>query len=43
MAKLSDVNTGDIRDAIRLGCRSMQRVFNADDDDIPFFSVPGAS
>lgn len=34
---LRDVNTTDIRDAIRLGCRAMGRVFNADDNDIPFF------
>ena len=39
MTKLSDVNTRDILDAIRLGCRTMERVFNADDDDIPFFSA----
>lgn len=37
MAKLAQVNTDDIADAIRLGCRTMCRVFNADDDDIPFF------
>ncbi len=35
---LSDVNTTDIEDAIRLGCLTMCSVFNADDDDIPFFS-----
>ena len=34
---LADVNTTDIGDAIRLGCRTMCSVFNADDDDIPFF------
>lgn len=37
MATLRNVNTADIRDAIRLGCRTMSSVFNADDDDIPFF------
>ena len=36
MSKLNDVNTTDIRDAIRLGCRTMCNVFNADDNDIPF-------
>ena len=35
---LSDVNTTDIEAAIRLGCRTMCSVFNADDQDIPFFS-----
>ena len=34
----ADVNTTDIENAIRLGCRTMCSVFNADDDDIPFFS-----
>ena len=38
MAKLNNVNTTDIREAIRLGCRTMCSVFNADDNDIPFFS-----
>ena len=37
MGKLSDVNTTDIPGAIRLGCQAMCSVFNADDDDIPFF------
>ena len=37
MVKLNHVNTTDIREAIRLGCRTMSSVFNADDDDIPFF------
>lgn len=36
---LTDVNTTDIADAIRLGCRTMQSVFNADDHDIPFFQA----
>ncbi len=35
--KLHDVNTTDIRAAIELGCRTMQSVFNADDNDFPFF------
>ncbi|MCY3708693.1 MAG: hypothetical protein OXG26_07320 [Caldilineaceae bacterium] len=34
---LADVNTTDIASAIRLGCRTMCSVFNADDDDVPFF------
>ena len=29
--RLRDVNTTDIKDAIRLGCRNMQSVFDADD------------
>ena len=37
MARLNHVNTADIGDAIRLGCRTMCSVFNADDNDIPFF------
>jgi len=37
MAKLSDVNTTHIRAAIELGCRTMCSVFNADDNDMPFF------
>ena len=39
MAKLSDVNTRDIRDAIELGCRTMSSVFDSDDRDIPFFGA----
>ena len=35
--KLSNINTTDITDAIRLGCRMMSNVFNADDNDMPFF------
>ena len=38
MSKLRHVNTTDIPAAIRLGCRTMGSVFNADDGDIPFFS-----
>lgn len=37
MARLQNVNTTDIADAVRLGCRTMCSVFNADDDNIPFF------
>jgi hypothetical protein len=38
MSKLNDVNTTDIRDAMRLGCRTMQSVFDADDEKgVPFF------
>ena len=37
MTRLNHVNTTDIRDAIRLGCRTMCSVFNANDNDIPFF------
>ena len=37
MAKVSNVNTTDIRDAIRLGCRNMCNVFNADDNDVPYW------
>jgi hypothetical protein len=36
-AKLADVNTGDLRDAIRLGARSIARTFDADDHNRPFF------
>ena len=39
MTRLDDVNTKDVLSAIRLGCETMQRVFNADDDDIPFFGA----
>jgi hypothetical protein len=37
MTRLQNVNTTDIAAAIRLGCRTMQNVFNADDNNIPFF------
>ena len=37
MSKVADVNTTSIAEAIRLGCQTMQSVFNADDDFIPFF------
>ena len=39
MVKLADVNSTDILDAIRMGCRTMSNVFNADDNDIPFFGA----
>ena len=35
--RMEHVNTTDIADAIRLGCRTMQSVFNADDNQVPFF------
>ena len=38
MTRLANVNTTDLRAAIELGCRCMSRVFNRDDDGIPFFS-----
>ncbi len=34
--RLKNVNATDIRDAIRLGCHTMQNIFNADDDNLPF-------
>jgi hypothetical protein len=37
VAKVSDLNTTSIRDAIVLGCRTMCNVFDADDNDTPFF------
>ena len=37
--KLDDINTTDIREAIRLGCATMSRCFDADDNDCPFFQV----
>ena len=36
MRQLDQVNTTDIADAIRLGCRTMQSVFNGDDNQVPF-------
>ena len=35
--QLKDVNTTDVKDAIRFACQTMQSVFNADDNNIPFF------
>ncbi|NKB66904.1 MAG: hypothetical protein GKR89_07585 [Candidatus Latescibacteria bacterium] len=37
MARLQNVNTTDVRDAIEMGCRTMSSIFNADDNNIPFF------
>ncbi|MSP12222.1 MAG: hypothetical protein EXR62_04600 [Chloroflexi bacterium] len=37
MPKLQNVNTTDLRDAITLGCQTMCNIFNADDNDVPFF------
>lgn len=37
LTRLSDVNTGDLRGAIALGCQTMGNVFNSDDHDIPHF------
>ena len=39
--QLQDVNTTDLAAAIALGCRCMQRAFNAEDADIPFFGARG--
>ena len=38
-SRLRDVNTRDIRDAIALGCRTMQSCFDADDNHVPFFGT----
>lgn len=37
MSQLTDINARDIRAAVELACETMQRVFNADDGDTPFF------
>ena len=37
MSKLGSVNTTDVVGAIRLACRCMSNVFNADDNNVPFF------
>ncbi len=37
MTRMSGVNTADVLDAIRMGCRTTSSVFNADDDNVPFF------
>jgi hypothetical protein len=37
MPAVTEVNTNDLAAAIRLGCRTMCNVFNADDNQIPFF------
>jgi hypothetical protein len=39
MVQMTDVNTTDIVDAIRLGCQSMAQVFNPEDGDLPYFRV----
>src|SRR5690242_8578188 len=39
MTKLSDINTTDIRNAVSLGCHAMSSLFNADDNDMPFFGA----
>jgi len=35
--QLKDVNTKNIAAAIRLGCETMQRVFNPQDDNRPYY------
>jgi hypothetical protein len=35
--RMQDVNTSDIRGAILLGCRTMENIFDADDNGVPFF------
>lgn len=37
MSQLKNINTTDIADAIRLGCHTMRNIFNADDNNLPFF------
>lgn len=37
--RLREVNSTDIPGAIRLGCRTMENAFDADDNDVPFFDV----
>jgi hypothetical protein len=37
VTRLRQVNTTDLLAAIRLGCRTMQSTFNADDNHVPFF------
>src|SRR5688572_30281139 len=40
MPQLADVNSRDLIGAIALGCRTMERVFDADDpQDAPFFDA----
>lgn len=36
--RVANVDTRDIRSAILLGCGTMQNIFNADDNQIPFFT-----
>ena len=35
--RVENVNTTSIADAVSLGCRTMQSVFDADDNNVPFF------
>lgn len=37
MTKILNVNTSDIHTAIKLGCHTMSNVFNANDNEVPFF------
>ena len=37
MTRLQNINTTDLHAAIQLGCRTMQNIFNADDNFVPFF------
>ena len=37
--QLAQVNTRDLRAAVELGCRTMCRVFNPEDNNIPYFSA----
>ena len=39
LTHLTDVNTSDIEDAVRLGCHCMCNVFDAGDGDVPYFPV----
>lgn len=39
MAKLHDVNSGDLHAAVALGCQTMSSVFNPDDNMVPYFSA----
>ena len=39
MVQITDLNTTDIVDAIRLGCQSMGRVFDPGDGNLPYFRV----
>ena len=36
MSRLTEVNTSNIADAIRMGCEVMGRVFNPEDEDRPY-------
>jgi hypothetical protein len=39
--RLANVNGTDISGAIRLGCHTMQSIFNADDNNLPFMLAQG--